>query len=512
MNRFKKVELQTKKKDFTTKEYACILELVEACKAVKSIFQKQMYPEIEELQKNSTTWTNRERELFTIFQSPYDFLDEGKTFMRGVKNERKPEGSGFYPDNIIKEEVLDYLAIHLEEKKALMSPYTIVKRTNEGFESVPYHQAFKEEVNTLAQHLRNASELTDDEGLKTFLVQRALAVETDRYVESEMLWMDLSGRIELTLGPYEVYKDDLFGVKTTYEAFLAEVDEEETKRLEAFESLTGELEIHLPLAEEHKNFNRGKHSPIKIVNEIYSSGDCNSGVHFTAFNLPNDEEVRELKGSKKVMIKNIAHEKFNQCWIPIVKELFDEDTQKNVSFDAYFTHVLLHEISHGIGPGKIVVDGIITTVNDTLKETYSTLEEAKADLLGIYNARVVAEKSLISKELEEQIVYSFVAGIFRSIRFGINEAHGGANIIALNRLYESGAVKVEENKLHIDESLAKETLTELLKEILVIEAKGDYEAAKTLIEKERKLTRTTEDMLARLVHIPIDIYPVHILE
>jgi hypothetical protein len=264
--------------------------------------------------------------------------------------------------------------------------------------------------------------------------------------------------------------------------------------------------------EVHKNFGRGTHSPIKIVNEIYSAGDCNAGVHFTAFNLPNDERVREAKGSKKVMIKNIAHAKYDHCWTPIVKEIFDEEMQKHVSFEAYFTHVLLHEISHGLGPGKIMLNDEETTVGEALKESYSTIEEAKADLLGVFNASIVAEKGIISKELAEQVVYSFVAGIFRSIRFGIHEAHGGANIIALNRLYDADAVTLQNNKLNIDVEKTKKTLLQLLKEILIIEALGDHAAAKDLIVNERTLTNTTKALVERLNNIPIDIHPVYSME
>ena len=326
--------------------------------------------------------------------------------------------------------------------------------------------------------------------------------------------MDLAGDLEVVIGPYEVYEDNIFNYKAAYEAFICIVDHEESKKLEMVSKYLNEMEDHLPIADKHKNFNRGSSSPIKVVNEVFTAGDTKAGIQTTAFNLPNDERVREAKGSKKVMLKNIAQAKYEKCWIPIVNTILAEKPLENVSFDAYFNHVLMHEVSHGLGPGNITLaDGSKSSVSIELKELYSVIEECKADVLGIYNLKFLMDKGVFPKNMEYSMYSSYLGGMFRSIRFGINEAHGGGVAIQFNYFLEKGAFFENENgKLDFNKQKMLPAVKSLAQELLLIEALGDYNAAKKFIEKYRQMTPIMQKNVDRLKNVPIDIRPSYPLE
>ncbi|MBN1540750.1 peptidase, partial [candidate division KSB1 bacterium] len=287
------------------------------------------------------------------------------------------------------------------------------------------------------------------------------------------------------------------------------VDHKESEKLAAAAKYLNEMEANLPLPNRHKNFNRGAFSPIKVVQELFSAGDTKAGIQTTAFNLPNDERVREAKGSKKVMLKNIARAKFDKCWIPIVNTILSEEQLQHVSFDAYFTHVLMHEISHGLGPGIITrKDGSQTSVQKELKELYSVIEECKADVLGVINMKFLMGKGVVPPTLEKSMLASYLGGMFRSIRFGINEAHGGGVAIQFNYLMEHGAFALDKNgKLTLDARRVLPVLNDLAAELLIIQAEGDYQRAKKLVDRYRKMTPVMQDMIDRLLVFPIDIRP-----
>jgi hypothetical protein len=275
-----------------------------------------------------------------------------------------------------------------------------------------------------------------------------------------------------------------------------------------------DLERRLPIPEEHKNFDRGKSSPIIVADEVFTAGDTKAGVQTIAFNLPNDERVRAAKGSKKVMLKNVSRAKYENISIPIMEKVLAEEDLQKVSFNAFFFHVLLHEMCHGIGPGPIKKDGRETTVNLELKETYSTLEEAKADIVGIYQFPFMVEKGVFAKELGEQVYASFVGGIFRSVRFGIDEAHGGGNVIILNYLMENGGIEYNNTseRFRVNYQKIGDAVRDLSREILMIQALGDYDGAKQFIAKYRKVSPELQTALAKLEDIPVDIKPVYAVE
>ena len=273
------------------------------------------------------------------------------------------------------------------------------------------------------------------------------------------------------------------------------------------------MEKHLPIPEAHKNYNRGASSPIKVVDLVFSAGDTKAGIQTTAFNLPNDERVREAKGSKKVMLKNVMHAKFDKCWIPIVQTVLAPSALEKVSFDGYFYHVLLHEVSHGLGPGIIRKNGETTSVNKELKELYSVIEECKADVLGVYNTQFLIDQGVLPESLENSLYASNLGGMFRSIRFGIEEAHGGGVAIQLNYYLDSGAFTVNEDGLFdVNESKMKETAEKLAHDLLMIEAEGDYEAAKAFVDKNRVIKPEVQAALNKLKDVPIDIRPIYPIE
>jgi len=298
--------------------------------------------------------------------------------------------------------------------------------------------------------------------------------------------------------------------KASFESFLTIVDPVESKKLKIFAGYLKDMEANLPLPEKYKDLKRGNQSPIEVVQEVYCAGDAKTGVQTLAFNLPNDERVRQLKGSKKVLLKNIHEAKFNKLLFPIAKRVLDPSQLKYVTFEGFFNHTLMHEISHGIGPGIITVNGKKTQVNIQLKETYSTIEECKADVLGMFNNILMIKKGVFPKSYERQIWTTFLAGIFRSVRFGINEAHGGGNAIIYNYMLENGAYQFNKTtqrvKVNYDKAYA--VLKSLAHKILMIQATGNYNGAKELIKKYAVQSPSMKLLVKKLMDLPVDIKPV----
>jgi hypothetical protein len=358
--------------------------------------------------------------------------------------------------------------------------------------------------------LTQAADQVENQSLAKFLKSRAVAFLTDEYRQSDMDWMDVKdSRLEVTIGPYEVYEDHLFNYKAAFECFLTARDPEESRKLSRVAAYVKEMEAHLPIEDEHKNFERGESSPILVVDLIYSAGDTRAGVQTLAFNLPNDEVVREQKGSKKVMLKNISRAKFDAILKPIAKRLIAKEQQELVTFDAYFNHTLMHEVSHGLGPGRILRQGERVPVNLLLKDLYTTVEEAKADVLGVYNTLFLISKKEMPERLRRETFATFLAGFFRSVRFGVHESHGRANLIAFNYLLEKGAYRYqpEEGRYFVNMEMAPGAVEGLAREILLIQALGDYDRAKAFVDRYTRMSAELEGALDSLKDIPVDIEP-----
>jgi len=487
---------------------SALAEILRAARVIDQLYLLQVSPDnpqlLQKLQFDSAPASRPYLELFKVMAGPWNRLEHDAPFLLGAA---KPAGAGFYPQDMSREEFEAWVAAHPDQKAALESSFTVIQRQDSGLKAVPYHQVWHDLVAELAGHLEAAARLTTDPTLDHFLRLRAAGLRSDDYYESDMAWMDLAGDLEVVIGPYEVYEDGLFNYKASYEAFICLVDHEESKKLEAVAAHLNEMEAALPIPDRYKNFSRGTSSPVKVVQEIYSAGQA--GIQTTAFNLPNDERVREAKGSKKVMLKNIARAKYEKCWMPIVTTVLAPQPLAAVSFDAYFNHVLMHEVSHGLGPGLITLEsGEKIDVAKKMKELYSTVEECKADVLGILNMKRMMEKGIFAADMEYSMYASYLGGMLRSIRFGINEAHGGGVAIQWNYCFENGAFLLDPaGNVTLNEKKILPVLTQLAHELLMFQATGDYEGAKKFIEKYRRMTPVMQRMVDALKAVPVDIRP-----
>jgi hypothetical protein len=493
------------------REKIVIDKLYQACKIIDDIFLEQVYSKNKEIKAELENKTDENsRFVYRFFQmnfGPFDRINHNKCFYGTLK---KPEGANFYPEDMTKEEFENWIKNNPNDKDLFTSEFSIIRRTDNKLIAIPYSEFYSDKLSKAATLLREAAEYCDNASLKKYLELRAKAFETNDYYESDMAWMDLKdNKIEFVIGPYEVYEDEMFNFKASFEAFLTIKDPVESKKLEKFAAYLTDLEKNLPIEDKYKTFERGSESPIVVVNQVFSAGDTKAGVQTLAFNLPNDERVRAAKGSKKVMLKNIHEAKFEKLLKPIAEIVLDESQLKYVTFDAFFNHTLMHEMSHGIGPGFIEVNGQKTEVKKELKETYSKIEECKADILGMYNNIFMVDKGEYSKESVNETWATFLAGIFRSVRFGINEAHGGGNAIIYNYLLEKGGYVYDANteKVKVDFEKVYPALKELANKILTIQATGDYEGSKALITKYAVSSPSLEKLRVKLSVLPVDIYP-----
>jgi hypothetical protein len=414
-----------------------------------------------------------------------------------------------------KEEFEKFIEENPDKEKEFTSEFTVIRRIDGKLTAIPYSEFYKDKLTKISALLIEAAEYADNKSLKKYLLTRADAFETNDYYESDLAWMDLKDhRIEVVIGPYEVYEDELFNYKAAFECFLTIVDPVESEKLSKFADYLTDIEKNLPLPDEHKNFTRGSESPIVVVQEVFGAGDNKSGVQTLAFNLPNDERVRKAKGSKKVMIKNLHEAKFEKLLKPIAEKIVAADQLQYVTFNGFFNHTLMHEMSHGVGPGFIKVDGRDTEVKKELKETYSTIEELKADILGMYNNIFMISKGIFTPEFEKETWVTFLAGTFRSVRFGISEAHGGGNAILYNYILEKGGYEfdAETKKVRVNHDKIYDSLKQLAGEVLIIQALGDYEGAKNMIEKYRIISPSMETLITELSDLPVDIKPVYEIE
>ncbi|MEJ2102940.1 MAG: peptidase [Ignavibacteriaceae bacterium] len=516
ISKFVPTELKYDSNLLDERQKMVVEKLYQASKVMDSIFLDQVYSKNYEikanLEKQNTEVAKLQLQLFDIMFGPFDRLEHNKPF---IGTETKPLGANFYPEDMTKEEFESWIKNHPDDEKSFTSEFTVIRRQDGNLVAIPYSTYWKDKLTQASNLLKEAAEYADNPTLKKYLNSRADAFLSNDYYQSDMDWMDLKDNtIEVVIGPYEVYEDDLFNYKASFESFLTIKDFEESKKLDVFKQYLRDMEMHLPIPDQYKNLDRGSESPLAVVNEIFTAGDTKAGVQTLAFNLPNDERVRKAKGSKKVMLKNVAHAKYDKLLIPIANIVLDPDQLQYVTFNSFFTHTLMHEMSHGIGPGFIKVDGRETEVRKELKETYATLEECKADILGMYNNVFMIEKGVFPESFEKETYATFLAGIFRSVRFGINEAHGGGNAIIYNYLLEKGGYEYnsETQKVKVNFDKITPALRNLANLILMIQAKGDYQGAQDLIAKYVINSPSMQVLRDKLSSLPVDIKPVYQIE
>lgn len=516
ITKFVPVEIKYDKNILTDREKIVLDKLVQASMLIDTIYLGQVYVKNydikNELLKKTDERSKLQLELFDIMFGPFNRLEDDKPF---IGTDKKPLGANFYPADMTKEEFENWIKQHPQDEKLFTSELTVIRRQNGKLVAIPYSEYYKEPLTKISNLLKEAAEYADNPSLKKYLLSRAAAFLSNDYYQSDMDWMDLKNHnIEVIIGPYEVYEDGLFNYKASFESFVTIKDPVETKKLEVFAKYLSDIEKNLPLDDKHKNYQRGSESPIVVANEVFTAGDTKAGVQTLAFNLPNDERVRKAKGSKKVMLKNVHEAKFEKLLKPIAEIVLDPSELQYVTFDAFFNHTLMHEMSHGVGPGFITINGRQTEVKKELKETYSTIEECKADILGMYNNIFMIEKGVYPKEMEKQTWVTFLAGAFRSMRFGISEAHGGGNAIIYNYLLGKGAYVYDEKNQKVSVNFEKifHALKELANLILTIQAEGNYQGAKDLIAKYAVSSPSMQVLTKKLESLPVDIKPVFEIE
>ncbi len=489
-------------------------KLVLAAKAIDKIFWKQAshvgLEVLQDFKKVDHPAAKDFLRYLTINFGPFDRLDENKPF---IGTDPKPAGAGFYPPDMTKEYFEGYVTGNPDIKSKLEDTYTVVKQQNDSLIAVPYNEAYKEDLEVVAKYLREAAAISTEESFKAYLNQKADDLLANEWYKSDIMWIDLEGNLlEILIGPYEVYEDGLFGLKAAYESFVYINDFEEMAKLKAYLDYLGEMQSLLPVEPKHKNAKiEGLASPLNVVIEVFAAGDTKSGVQTLAFVLPNEERIREEKGTKKVFLKNIQEAKFNKVLVPISKNVLSDEDSQHISFYAYFTETLLHEISHVFGSNYITLeDGVETTVRKALADKYSAIEECKATIVGMHNVPFLIEKGLIPMENEREIYTTYLAGMFRSIRFGAHEAHGMGTLMQLNYHRETGAFVYdpETQKFSIDMDKIKDSITEMAQKILILEGDGNYENAAAFIAEYGEIDSVIQGLLDNLSDIPVDIQPI----
>jgi hypothetical protein len=493
-------------------ERTALTHLVRAAQVMDALFLQQVWAGNEallmELLRDESPVGKARLRYFLINKGPWSRLDHNEAFVADVP--AKPPFANFYPAGATKADVERWFAsLPPAERTRATGFFTTIRRGADGrFTAVPYSQEYQGALEIAAEHLREAAAATTQPTLKAFLESRAAAFISNDYYESDVRWMELDASIEPTIGPYEVYEDEWFNYKAAFEAFITVKDPDESAKLQKFAGALQDIEDNLPIDPKYRNPKLGALAPIAVVNTVFSSGDANRGVQTAAFNLPNDERVIREKGSKRVMLKNNQEAKFQKVLVPISKIALASGDQGNVAFDAFFTHILMHELMHGLGPHDITVGGRKTTVRQELKETYSTIEEAKADISGLFALQRLVDQGQLDKSLERTMYTTFLASAFRSIRFGINEAHGRGQAIQVNYLLDRGAFRVNgDGTFAVDSSKIRDAVAALTGEIMTLQAEGSYDKAKAMMDSLGTVRPETKAILDRLSGVPVDIEP-----
>ncbi|HEX3280793.1 MAG TPA: hypothetical protein VHR36_06140 [Pyrinomonadaceae bacterium] len=513
--RFAPTTLTANLAKLSPRDRQALTKIIAAAKLLDPLFLRQVWSGNDALQAKleaDKTAVGRQRlHYFLINDGPWSRLDSNEPFIEGVPRE-KPSQANFYPDDITKDEFNSWLAglPGSEKEKATGYFYTIRRDASGKLMSVPYSQEYREFLEPAAKLLREAAALTTNRTLKDFLSKRADAFSSNDYYASDVAWMDLDAPIDVTIGPYETYEDELFGYKAAFEAYVTLTDAVESAKLKKFSQHLQELENNLPLDAQYRNPKLGASSPMRVVNEVFASGEGNNGVQTAAFNLPNDERVVKEKGSARIMLKNVQDAKFNKVLIPITREVLSPAQQRDIAFDSFFTHILMHELMHGLGPHNITVGGQATTVRLQLKDKYSAIEEAKADVTGLWALQYLIDKGVIDKQMQRTLYTTYLASMFRSVRFGLTESHARGVAMQFNYFTDEGAIKFDErtNKFSVDNTKIKDAVRKLTHDLLTIEAEGSYDKATAILDKYSVIRPPMQGALDRLVAVPVDIEPI----
>ena len=526
--RFAPVELRADVSHLSKGDRAAIVKLIEAAKIIDTLQLRQRWAHNEALwnalRKDTTPLGRARLDAFWLNKGPWSNLDNNASFMpaeyAGIRiPAKKPEGANFYPEGATKASLEGWMnGLAPEQKKEAQWFFTVIRAKPDGkLRTVKYSSEYRPELEQLAKLLRDAAASTDNASLKKFLSLRADAFLSNDYLASDFAWMDLDSPVDVTIGPYETYNDELFGYKAAFEAYVSIRDPKETAKLDFFGKHLQELEDNLPLDKQYRNPKVGAIAPMVVVNEVYGAGDGNMGVQTAAYNLPNDERVIRERGSKRVMLKNVQQAKFASTLTPISKQVLKPADQKDLDFDSFFTHILAHEIMHGLGPHHTKKDGKDSTPRQDLKETYSTIEEAKADITGLWALQYMMDKGLLKDTLgqgaaaERKLYNTFLASSFRTLHFGLSSSHARGMAIQVNYLLDKGGINAhDDGTFSVDFKKIRGAVIDLDREFLTIEATGDYARAKAMMDMYVVIRPEVRRALDKLKAVPNDIRPAFV--
>jgi hypothetical protein len=496
----------------TIKERKLAGKLVEACQYLESIYWRQIDPEALALYQSLGRSTNPRdvqlRRYLWINASRYDLIDENKPF---VGKEPMFPGRGFYPPGLTREKVEEFVKEHPEKKNEIYSPTTVVRWHSGQLEALPYHIAYRSFLEPAAKSLHDAANLTSDSAFANFLRLRADALLTDDYFKSDLAWLDLKNpKFDIIFAPYETYSDDLLGVKATYGGAVMIRNEKESKKLEMFQQYVPQIQDALPLAAEDRPSKQGLETPMEVMDTPFRSADLTHGYQAVADNLPNDPRVHEQKGSKKLFFKNFMDARVNYVIIPVARQMLRTDQAAKVSGEGYLLGTIMHEIAHGLGPAFARTASGKVSIRESVGPIYGGLEEAKADVTGMFGLKWLVDRGALPQAKLEEFYASYVGGMFRTVRFGVAEAHGQAEMMEFNYLNSRGAVTRDASgRYTIDYQKMPEAIADLAKELLEIEATGDRRRAENWFQKYGSMPEDLKAALKKKTSdIPVDVDPI----
>jgi hypothetical protein len=511
--RFKPVEMPFTFEGYSKREVHLVNELVEALRDLEDIYWRQNNPADiaiwQQLAGDKDEKAKALRRYLWINGSRFDQINNNEPF---IGHEPDPPGRSLYPKGITRDEIEAYVKAHPSEKKAIYDERTVVELVSRNplkLRAVPYHVKYKKWLASAAGHLRNAAASSDDKAFAKFLRMRADALLTDDYYPSDLAWVRLENpKFDIIFAPYETYLDDLLGVKTSYGASLLVRNEPESQKLAVFQKYVPDIQDALPLAAEDRPSKKGFASPMEVMDAPFRAGDLRHGYQAAADNLPNDPRIHEKVGSKKIFFKNFMDARVDYVILPVAKLLMRPDQAARASAEGYLAAVMMHEISHGLGPAFARRNGQRVDIREAIGPVYAGLEEAKADVTGMFGLKWLVDHGALPKERLEEYYASYVGGIFRTVRFGTAEAHGRAEMMEFNFLQERGAIVREASgRYAVDFAKIGDALAALTKELLEIEATGDRARAEAWFAKYDKMPAELRAALDAAKDVPVDVDP-----
>jgi hypothetical protein len=509
--KYKRVNIPFDKSKFSARELQMIAKLVGASRDLDDIFWRQSDPEgldlYKSLEKSKSPRDIKLRRFLMINGSRFDLTNDNKPF---VGQQPMPPGRGLYPEGITRDDLEKYVATHPEQKDELYSSYSVIRRNGDRLEAVPYHTAYRQFLIPAAKALRDAADLSEDKAFGDFLRLRADAFLSDDYYKSDLAWVDLQNpKFDVILAPYETYLDGVLGVKTSYGAAVMIRNEAESAKLETYQQHVPELQDALPLAPEDRPSKAGQPSPMEVMDTPFRGGDLRHGYQAVADNLPNDARIHEQKGTKKIFFKDYMDARVNYIILPLAKHIMNPAQAAQASADGYMASTVMHEICHGLGPAYSRTSEGKKDIREALADVFPGLEEAKADVVGMFGLKFLMDKGVLPKDREQEYYATYVAGIFRTVRFGVGEAHGRAEMMELNYLSEQKAVTRDTSGRYvIDYAEMPTTIAALAKELLEQEATGDRARAAAWFQKYDVMPGELKASLAEARSVPVDVDPV----